>query len=228
MTTHYRKLGPMLILGMAAGFAMQPLAISADAASAGGQDDPTRAPFGADEFWRKIEVLLNKQRGSITKELFQSVFAVEFEPARTASDATTYLLHAGANWYFDARLTVYNDKFRFQGAENGAHSQWTITWRPESFGAEKESCLRADRVRASLLATGWSSPWGRWGQWEEPAKGVQSTGPYPPLAPEPRAQLRLQTDEAAGNRDRLPQGRVFATGDLADSCVTGILVTARP
>jgi hypothetical protein len=228
MTTHYRKLGPILILGMAAGFALQPLAISADAAGGGGRDYSTRAPFSADEFWRKIEVLLNKQHGSITKELFQSVFGVKFASPRTASDTTTYLLDAGSDWYFDARLTVYNEKYRFAGAENGAHSQWTIIWRPDSFGPEKESCLRAERVRASLLANGWSSPWQRWGQREEPAKGDQVTGPYPPDTPDTMATFRLARDAAAGSWDRLPQGRVFATGDHPDSCVTGILVSARP
>jgi hypothetical protein len=207
-------LGSVVIMGIANG--------------SGRQDYSTKPPFGADELWRKIEVLLNKQHGSITKEQFQSVFGVDFGSPQSASDATTYLLHAGYDWYFDARLTLYNDKFRFEGPENGAHSQWMITWRPDPFWSAKESCLRADRVRASLLAAGWSSPWARWGLWEEPPKGPQYTGPYPPITPEQRALFHLQTDEDAGRWDRLPQGRIFSSGDLPDSCVTGILVTARP
>jgi hypothetical protein len=45
------------------------------------------------------------------------------------------------------------------------------------------------------------------------------------MMPEPRAGFFRHGDDNSGYRDRLPQGEVFGTGDFADSCVTGILVT---
>ena len=46
---------------------------------------------------------------------------VRFTAENKQSDATTYLLPEGKDSYFDASVTIYNDRFRFDGPLNGAH-----------------------------------------------------------------------------------------------------------
>jgi hypothetical protein len=191
-------------------------------------------PFRSDELWSKVLRLLNERSGAITKERLENVFGVRFTSVRRESDATTYLLKAGKDWYFDARVTIYNDKFKFAAPLNGAHSQWFIGWGTVFGGDSKHACITAEHARADLLASGWTSPWKSWGFWEkfreQTAKDLQEHAPpggwvYPPMMPEPRAGFFRRGEDDSGYRDRLPQGEVFGTGDFADSCVTGILVT---
>ena len=113
--------------------------------------------------------------------------------------------------------------------------------RPSTLGKVgvdvKHACVTAEHVRADLLASGWTAPWQGWGHWEEvaeqTAKNLREHAPpggnmYPPLLPPPKASFWRRADDEGDRRDRLPQGEVFATGDFADSCVTGIRVTPGP
>jgi len=50
----------------------------------------------------------------------------------------------------------------------------------------------------------------------------------PPEVIPPIYNFFRQVNEAAGHRDRLPKGQIFSDGDSAESCVTGIVVDARP
>jgi hypothetical protein len=193
-----------------------------------------QAPFSSDNFWTKVLRLLNERDGAVTKERFEDLFGVRFIAASRESDATTYLLKAGKDWYFDASVTIFNDQFKFAAPLNGAHSQWFIDWGAGFGGDAKHACIVAEQVRAGLLASGWTSPWRSWGFWEElreqTAKNLQENAPsggyvYPPQMPPPRATFFRRSDYESAHRDHLPQGEVFTTGDSAASCVTGIRVS---
>ena len=110
-------------------------------------------------------------------------------------------------------------------------------WGPKVGVDVKHTRVTAEHVRADLLASGWTSPWQGWGHWEEvaeqTAKNLREHAPpggnmYRPLMPPPKASFWRRADDEGDRRDRLPQGEGFATGDFADSCVTGIRVTACP
>jgi hypothetical protein len=170
--------------------------------------------------------VLNANNGSVTKEQLEQVLGVRFPALKRESDAGTYVLRAGRDWYFDIRLTLYNDRFRYPLAPelNGPHVKWYIGWRADSFGdPTKAMCVTDERVRAALLANGWSSPWLRWGFWEEVASRPSTAGS---LRMPPVSNFFRQSDEDAGHRDRLPSGSLDTTGDFPDSCVTAITVTA--
>ena len=195
----------------------------------------SKPAFTAEMLWEEALGLLNERDGAVTKERFELVFGVRFKDVRTDSDATTYLLTAGKDWYFDARLTIYNENFKFQGPFNGAHSEWIVRWN-NGFGSDvKQACVKAEHVRDGLLAGGWTSPWKSWGLWEkideQTAKNLRAqiangtmSWMYPPVRIPPKAAFRRATDDET--HDRLPSGEIFTDGDFPDSCVTGILVTA--
>src|SRR5438105_10025800 len=63
----------------------------------------------AEELWTKVLALLNERDGSVTKERFEDVFGVRLGPAIQERDARVYLLNAGKNWYFNARVTIYQE-----------------------------------------------------------------------------------------------------------------------
>jgi len=191
-------------------------------------------PFSRTDLWDNVLRLLNERDGAVTKERFEQVFGIQFVAVRRESDATTYLLEAGKDWYFGAHLTIYNDKFKFAAPLNGAHSDWGIDWSRTFDSKAEPKCLTADQVRADLLASGWTSPWQSWGfeerYREETAKTLRERAPpggytYPPsVPPEPfGAQFSRYVEDPGVH---LPEGLIFAAGDFADSCVTGINVTA--
>ena len=198
-----------------------------------------RPPLTAEELWTKVLALLNEHDGSVTKERFEQVFDVRFGPPRREEDGTTYLAHAGREWYFNAYVTIFNDQYKsVTGPEaNGAHSGWYISWQPGTFGV---TCLSAKRVRETLVASGWSSPWQSWGAWEklrwsapfpERRRGLgdpPALVPQPPLGPPPPRANFSRNGAEGGHPNALPRGVVDSTGDQPDSCVTGILVEAKP
>jgi len=192
-----------------------------------------------EEFWSKVLALLNEHNGFVTKERLEDALGFQFHATSFEPDATVYLVRAGKDGYFDANLVVYNDSYRASSAaENGAHRSWYLGWQSTSFGdPAKGECLTAARARADLIASGWTSPWERWGITEEPALTAapsdrfrlprEGENPGPPVLPRSLNFFR-QSDADSGHRDRLPRGELFGSGDLADSCVTGIAVTAAP
>jgi hypothetical protein len=192
-------------------------------------------PFTGVELWSKILALLNERDGSVRKERFEQVFGVQFRIYYQDKDSTMYELKAGKDWYFDGGINfTYNNQNKFLGPLGG-HSEMVINWGPKIRGDVKQACVTAERVRDDLIANGWTSPWQGWGHWEEvaeqTAKNLQEHAPpggymYPPLMPPPIASFWRRGADDSDQRDRLPQGEVFTTGDFAESCVTGIRMNA--
>ena len=178
---------------------------------------------------------MNERDGAVTKDRFEEVFGARFSRVDHARDATTYFLKAGKDWYIDARLTIYNGQFIYSVPLNGAHSNWVIIWGPE-VSDTMQRCVTADRVKALLFATGWTSPWDWWGNCEkiaeQTAKNLQEHAPAgefwfnSPMPITPNAEFHRRDADESSNSDRLPQGELFATSDFADSCVTGIWMVA--
>ena len=165
------------------------------------QDSPysMKPPFSPDEFWAKVLGLLNRDKGFITKEQFEHAFHVRFGPPLRERDATTYTLDAGRNWYFDASLTL-NAAVPHTGPTReftNAYTNWHIDWSRDDFATTgKQRCITAEIVRAGLMANGWTSPWSKWGLWEEErnktAEDMVRNAPpggymYPESPPMPRA-----------------------------------------
>ena len=197
--------------------------------------DP-HSPDTAADFWGKVLVLLNDHLGYVTRERFEEVFGVHFGPPVTTQDSTTYRLVQGHGRYFDARLSTYVSGYTMPGdpALNGVHSELYIGWKVDSFAdSDGHTCISGERVRTSLMASGWTSPWTRWGIWEETAAAAARQPPNksnyaPGPLPTPVASFLRQADEDAGRRDVLPRGRLDTTGDHPDSCITGIYITGKP
>jgi hypothetical protein len=201
-----------------------------------------KPPYTVAELWTKVLRALDTHNGSMTKERFETIFGMKFAHPRTESDAKTYLAHEKVDWYFNGRVTIYNDNFRSVGDPDakGAHSEWYIDWEPGTFG---DTCLRAEKVRETLLANGWTSPWKSWGLWEELSREawahlgdglpppdptqLQVRAPHPPRMPPPRASFSRGNAQGA-HPNALPRGRVITDGDQPNSCVTGIFVEAKP
>jgi hypothetical protein len=191
-------------------------------------------PLDAEDFWERLMRLLNERQGSITKEGFQSAFGVKFGTGTLSQEGhvTTYWLRAGKEGYFEARLTIYDEKFKSDlgPSLNGAHLNWYVGWDIDAFGdSAKGECVRADYARSSLMSAGWTSPWLKWGIWEEiltaqDAAGTTKESSTQKLPSE--AKFFRQVDEDSGHRDRLPRGVIDSAGDFRDSCVTGIVVDA--
>jgi hypothetical protein len=198
-----------------------------------------KPPFQAQDFWTKVLALLNARDGSGAKERIESVFGVRFRDVSVQSDETVYRLHAREDWYFAANVVIYNAQFRaLTPAENGAHIQWYIGWRPDSFGDPLQGqCLTAARIRPDLVGSGWTDPWRAWdtvGQRSPtPAHAdpftvpVFQENPGPPKLP-PNFNFFRAADTGPGARDRLPRGELYMTGESADSCLIGIALTAAP
>ncbi len=180
-----------------------------------------KPPYTAEQFWDLVLSLLNEKNGSVTQERLERTLGVRFPPPDHQSDEDVYALRAGKDWYFDVRLTLYNDRFRFPLAPqlNGPHVEWSMAWGTHSFG---DPCVTDEHVRATLLANGWTSPWQKWGLWEEVASHTKAGS----LSTPPVSNFLRQSDEDAGHRDRLPSGSLQTTGDFPFSCVTAIRVTA--
>jgi hypothetical protein len=199
-----------------------------------------KPPFTAEEFWTKVLALIGEQNGYVTKERFESVFKVQFGSAGHESHSITYTLHQGHDWYFDARISDFDKTYTtpINAVENGAHSELVIVWAKDSFGdPDRGECVTANLVRTSLVAGGWTSPWAKWGAWEEMAAlTAEAAGRrpsadrwYPPEPlPPPISSFLRQADADAGHRDGLPRGRVDTTGDFPNSCVTGIYLESKP
>lgn len=195
---------------------------------------PETSPYTAADLWEKVLVLLNDHQGYVTKERFEKVFGVHLGQPFTTKDSTTYRLVQGHSWYFDVRVSNYPDGYKtpIDPALNGAHSELYIGWKADSF-SDGHICITGERVRTSLMASGWTSPWIKWGIWEETASAAASQPPVhssyaPEPLPTPIAGFIRQTDADAGNRDALPRGQVETTGDHPDSCITGIYVVGKP
>lgn len=189
-----------------------------------------RPPYTAAEFWKKVLVLINSSRGYVAKDRFEEVFGVRLGPVTTTKDGTTYRLYRASTWYFDARLSYFADSFKMplDPARNGSHSELYISWKNGSFSdSDGQDCVTDELVRTGLTATGWTSPWQKWGLWEE-IEAAARQHPADPGLPSPVSGFIRQTDEDAGNRDFLPRGRLDTTGDHPDSCVTGIDILGRP
>ena len=192
----------------------------------------------AEAFWGRILALLNERDGSITKEQLEQALGARFGTPDHGVDATRYELRADESSFFDAHYIAYNDKYVSPvGAEsNGAHTAWYVGWKPDAFRSSgSNQCITANQVRMTLLANGWSSPWKSWGNVSDAARQprdgeLSGRGPrHPDLAPPPPSRnFFRQSDEASGHRDRLPRGRLFSTGDLPESCVTGVEIVAKP
>jgi hypothetical protein len=196
-----------------------------------------RPPYTAAEFWKKVLLLINSSRGYVAKDRFEEVFGVRLGPVTTTKDGTTtYRLYRARTWYFDARLSYVVNSFKMplHPAQNGSHSELYISWENGSFSdADGQDCVTDELVRTGLMATGWTSPWQKWGLWEEIEAAASRQRPAdpgsPPEAlPPPVSGFIRQTDEDAGHRDFLPRGRLDTTGDHPDSCVTGIDILGRP
>jgi hypothetical protein len=228
-----QQAGPIAAVGRDTDVASKTPDAAADSRINNSKDYSVPPPFDVDELWRKIGVLLNEHQGSVTKERFEDLFNVRFAPPERDSDATIYRLRQGVDWYFNARLTVYNERFNSagMGAEiNGAHIEWYVSWLDAFTHSSRGACIRANHARETLMASGWTSPWLRWGIWEEIRQRPADPGVnplYPPPVLPGVASFFRQPDEDSGHRDRLPRGQLDTTGDLPDSCVTGILVTAK-
>jgi hypothetical protein len=110
------------------------------------RNDAVQTPFSSDELWTKVLRLLNERNGAVTRERFEDLFGVGFTVANRESDATTYLLEAGKAGYFDARVTIYNDRFKFAAPLNGAHSEWFIDWGTVFGGDAKPACITTEHV----------------------------------------------------------------------------------
>jgi hypothetical protein len=199
-------------------------------------------PYTVEELWTKVLRALDTHNGSMTKERFETIFDMKFAHLRTESDAKNYLAHEKVDWYFNGRVTIYNDNFKFPLVPeiNGAHSEWYIAWEPGSFA---DACLTAEKVRETLLANGWTSPWKSWGLWEEMAREawahlgdglpppdptkLQDSAPHPPRMAPPIASFS-RSNAQGGHPNALPRGHVVTDGDQPSSCVTGIFVEAKP
>jgi hypothetical protein len=193
--------------------------------------------FNATDLWGRVVSLLNERNGTVTKEHLEKALGVQLHTAVTDPDATVYRLFETKVVPFTVTLIVYNEQFRSRApAENGPHINWSVDWPAPSGGDnDKTNCITAARARADLLGSGWSSPWSSWGAAESHPPPQSSSfhigepgdlgNPGPPVLA-PFFNFFRQSDEATGHRDRLPRGRLFSTGDLADSCVTGITMTA--
>lgn len=181
----------------------------------------------ADDLWQRVLRALNENHASITKERLEKILGVKLVVRRLESDGTTYLTDETHGGDLEARLTVYNAKFKSVAgpALNGAHLNWYVGWER---GKLNGKCITAERVRTSLLASGWTSPWSDWGVWERP--WVTPNDPfyrtYPPIKPAPIASFHRKEADTAEQHDSLPRGEVLSTGDMPDSCVTGILIDA--
>jgi hypothetical protein len=199
------------------------------------RSEAVRAPASRDELWARVVRLLNESGGAVTKARVEAVLGVRLTLVSRDREATIYGLKSGESGPFDARVTVWSDRFTLGLPSNRAHSEWALHWDTAWGGDVQHACVTAERVRADLLATGWTSPWRSWGFWEERrrqiAQDLQAHAPpggyvYPPMMPEPRAAFWRGGDDNVGHRDRLPEGVVFGTGDFSDSCITAIRVTA--
>jgi hypothetical protein len=188
-------------------------------------------PFGATQLWIKVLRLLNEHDGQVSKERLEAVLGVRVGAVEREALATTYRIRKGVDWYLNARLTIFEKGFDVSRAPELArgYSEWTVEFPADkSVGPAQGGCLRADRVRSDLLASGWTSPWLRWGIAEE-RSGVAPGGERsPPEAVPPLSNFFRQANVASGHRDELPNGQVFSDGDRADSCVTGFSVRAPP
>jgi hypothetical protein len=196
-----------------------------------------------------VLALLNENDGYLTKQRLEDKLGVHLDIRPGDSEATTYLLREGKDSHLSVRISTYGKTFKsvVDRALSGAHVEWYISWGigwPWATGSSRRvhegPCLKASRVRSDLLASGWTSPWLTWGVWEEEVARIASEArpaenPENPEVPQSPPELLppiynffRQVNEAAGHRERLPRGQIFSDGDLAESCVTGIVVDARP
>jgi hypothetical protein len=204
--------------------------------AAGADPYSQHSPDTAADFWGKVLVLLNDHLGYVTRERFEEVFGVHFGPPVTTKDNTTYRLVQGHSGYFDARLSRYVSGYTMPGdpALDGVHSELYIGWKTDSFaGPDGHACISGELVRTSLMASGWTSPWVKWGIWEETAAAARQQPPiksaYAPVPlPQPVAGFVRQAGEDAVKRGDLPRGRLDTTGDHPDSCITGIYIVGKP
>ena len=238
---------------MSVGYANESSGVmSAKSTSIGAKQMPaadfhSKPPFGPQEFWSKLLGLVNEHNGYVMKQSFEQAFGVRFGVPERVKDGEAqiyhYKLHAGAEWYFDVRVSEYDGNYRgsMDASMNGRHSELSVVWKIDSFGsAAHGECVTAREVRDSLVATGWTSPWESWGKWEKlaaaDAAALRGSTPYsPPVAIQPRSVFYHQADQDAADRDQLPrleghipQGDVYTTGDQPDSCITGLRVVGRP
>jgi hypothetical protein len=208
---------------------------------------PSAAWHGdVESLWMQALTLLNEHDGYLTKQRFEEKLGVHLQLQAGEREPTTYSLQERPDSPLVARISTYSERFKsaLDPQLSGAHVEWFISWGKGSAWPTEAPrrprqgpCLKASQVRSDLLASGWTSPWWKWGAWEEQLEQAAAqarlnkdpqTVPHPPELVPPIYNFLRQVNESTVDRDRLPRGQIFSEGDLADSCVTGILVRARP
>jgi len=231
---------PATIVLLAFVLAAASACVSQGTSAADNEERPRRTPQpprDQHELWQRTLLLLRDRASSITPERVENVLGVHFGTLETQVDATAHLVRPREDAPFAANLTVYDASYRAVGDVDGAHVSWVLLWKDAWPGATQPGeCVTAGQAQADLLALGWGKPWREWGFMEEQAKRAAA---QPPLTGGPELHRGgLPPPLAAGfgfgwgpendQLERLPRGRLYSTGDLAESCVIGINMVTRP
>jgi hypothetical protein len=213
------------------------------------QEYPDRPPYGADELWSRVLLLVNEHDGYVSPERFAEVLGAHFGAIDHYREGASCRVRPRKDWYFSGAVFVYTKPFKVPGTADVDHSAWSMTWGKDAFGGR---CITAARAQADLVAAGWTAPWQEWGRWERlqleasraaplqpqcaPQQQSCDRGPsrllprYPPvrLLPPSRFIFGRPRDKDGDRRGRPPSGQLSSTGDLPDSCITGVEMDSRP
>lgn len=209
------------------------------ASPSAGQEHPyTGAPLGADALWSKVLLLLNEHDGYVSPKRYADVLGAQFGVIDHSNSGASCRVRPGTDWYFSGYVDINTEPFKVPGTAVVDHVAWNITWGKDAFGGR---CISAARAQADLLAAGWTAPWKEWGRWEK----LQAARNADPIHCSPQQVCIVEmlprppiwfSFGRPGAKDgatwalhpALPAGHLYSTGDLPDSCVTGIEMDSRP
>jgi len=118
-------------------------------------------PLTADEFWHKFKLLIEKQRGYITQDMFDELFNIRLTQTYRGDDGEIYNIKIENGRYFEAKLLEASERFRMPPGFgwDGQHSSLRLILRdpfpPLNSSAGLDWCLPLSQTIADIRALGW-------------------------------------------------------------------------